>query len=395
MSRLLHRLGRSTAAHPWRTIFAWVLVAVGVYALAGSVGGTPQDNWDIPAARAQVGIDQLREHTPGAGNASARVVVHTRDGAPVGSSVIGPLTDRLEQMDHVVSVSAPRLSADRDTALLTVEYDAPVTDHDLYENLAPLDKAVAPTRDAGVQVELGGDLPDTAAAPMRGSGELIGIVAALLILVLAFGSVVERRPADRGRPHRARCRLRGDHPARRDHGREHCGSDGGHHGRPRRRHRLRPPAGHPVHRVPRRRAGQGRGGRTRSGDRRPFGRVRLRDGAGLAARPEAGRAADLRRLRLRHRDRRRRGRLRRADPGAGPVRPRRSTPAPAQGPQGADRDGHPVDGTLGDPRRPTPTGLGTARSSRDAHPGRSGPVDAHLAAGLLGPALRPDHPQGL
>src|SRR3954451_6063653 len=190
MSRLLHRLGRSTAAHPWRTIFAWVLVALGIYALAGSVGGTPQDNWDIPHARAQVGIDQLREHSPGAGNASARVVVHTRDGSPVDAGITTPLTQRLEQMPHAVSVTAPRLSADRDTALLTVEYDAPVTDHDLYENLAPLNKAVDPTREAGVQVELGGDLPDTAAAPMRGSGELIGIIAALLILVLAFGSVV-------------------------------------------------------------------------------------------------------------------------------------------------------------------------------------------------------------
>jgi RND superfamily putative drug exporter len=190
MSRLLHRLGRSTAAHPWRTIFAWVLIAVGVYALAGSVGGTTQDNWDIPGARAQVGIDQLREHTPGAGNASARVVVHTRDGSPVDAAVTAPLTERLQQMPHAVSVTDPRLSADRDTALLTVEYDVPVTNHDLYENLAPLNKAVGPTRDAGIQVELGGDLPDTAAAPMRGTGELIGIVAALLILVLAFGSVV-------------------------------------------------------------------------------------------------------------------------------------------------------------------------------------------------------------
>ena len=102
MSRLLHRLGRTTAAHPWRTISAWLLVAVGVFALAGSIGGTPQDNWDIPAARAQVGIDQLREHTPGAGNASARVVVHTRDGSPVGAAVIGPLTERLGAMDHAV-----------------------------------------------------------------------------------------------------------------------------------------------------------------------------------------------------------------------------------------------------------------------------------------------------
>jgi hypothetical protein len=43
------------------------------------------------------------------------------------------------------------------------------------KNLHPLNGAVGPTRDAGVQVELG--------------GEQIGIVAALLVLVLAFGSV--------------------------------------------------------------------------------------------------------------------------------------------------------------------------------------------------------------
>ena len=57
-------------------------------------------------------------------------------------------------------------------------------------NLEPLEDAVEPTRDAGLQVELGGEVPGSAAAPMEGYGELIGIVAALLILVLAFGSVV-------------------------------------------------------------------------------------------------------------------------------------------------------------------------------------------------------------
>ena len=190
MSRLLHRLGRTTAAHPWRTLAAWVLVAIAAFALSGTLGGTPQDNWDVPGAQAQKGIDTLRAHTPGAGNASARVVVHTRDGSPVTSATIAPLTERLAAMDHAVAVSPPRMSPDRDTALLTVQYDAPVTHPDLMENLGPLDRAVAQTRADGIQVELGGDLPDTAAAPMRGQGELIGIVAALLILVLAFGSVV-------------------------------------------------------------------------------------------------------------------------------------------------------------------------------------------------------------
>ncbi len=190
MSHFLHRLGRSAAAHPWRTISAWVLVAGVVFALAGSFGGTPQENWDIPDARAQVGIDQLREHTPGAGDASARVVVHERDGSALGAATLDPLAERLSGLDHVTSVSPPRISDDGDTALLTVQYDVPVTHPDIYEDVAPLDEAVAPTRDSGVQVELGGDLPETAAAPMRGQGELIGILAALVILVLAFGSVV-------------------------------------------------------------------------------------------------------------------------------------------------------------------------------------------------------------
>jgi RND superfamily putative drug exporter len=190
MSRLLHRLGRTTAAHPWRTISAWLVLAAAVAGLAGAVGGTPHDDWDIPGARAQTGIDLLREHTPGAGNASARVVVHTPDGSPVTSEILAPLTERLADMDHAVAVSPPRTSEDGDTALLTVQYDAPVTHDDLMADLGPLERAIGPTRDSGVQVELGGDLPDTAAAPMRGQGELIGIVVALLILVLVFGSVV-------------------------------------------------------------------------------------------------------------------------------------------------------------------------------------------------------------
>ena len=39
MSRFLHRLGRLTAAHPWRTLAAWVLVAVAATFAAGASGG--------------------------------------------------------------------------------------------------------------------------------------------------------------------------------------------------------------------------------------------------------------------------------------------------------------------------------------------------------------------
>ena len=190
MSRLLHRVGHGCAAHPWRTLLAWLAIGALAAALGSVAGGTPRDNYDVAGARAQVGVDQLREHLPEAGFASAQVVVHDPAGDQLAPAVLRDLTGELGAMPHVATVSVPQTSSDGDTAVLVVAYDAPVTHPDLMENLEPLERAVTPTRDTGLQVELGGEVPGTAAAPMRGYGELLGIGAALLILVLACRSLV-------------------------------------------------------------------------------------------------------------------------------------------------------------------------------------------------------------
>ncbi|MGN6576361.1 MAG: MMPL family transporter, partial [Nocardioides sp.] len=190
MSRFLYRLGASAAAHPWRTIGAWLLVAAALIGVGGAFGGTTQENWDVADARAQTGVEMLRDHFPAMSGATAQVVVHDDSGAPVTDATLSTLRDSLSAMDHVAAVPGPRVSADGDTALFTVLYDVPVTHRDLMENLTPLEDATRATEEAGYQVELGGELPATAAAPMSGRGELIGVVAALLLLVIAFGSVV-------------------------------------------------------------------------------------------------------------------------------------------------------------------------------------------------------------
>ncbi len=190
MSRLLYRLGGSAAAHPWRTICAWVVIAAALFGVAGTLGGDTQENWNVADARAQVGIETLREHFPAMGGASAQVVVHDRDGAALPGGVLAEVQQSLGSLEHVAAVPAPRLSADGDTALFTVLYDVPVTDQDLLGDMTPLEDATAATKDAGYQVAFGGELPGTAAAPMEGRGELIGIAVALVLLVLVFGSVV-------------------------------------------------------------------------------------------------------------------------------------------------------------------------------------------------------------
>ena len=189
MTRFLYRSGRWAALHPWRAIAGWFAFTALLLGLAAGFGGTPQDNWNVPGAEAQEGLELLRDHVPGAGNATARIVVHEADGT-LESPELAAMADRLLEMPYAVTVSEPQLSKDRDTAMLLVGYDEEVTHPDLMGNLDELDEAVEPARDAGLQVELNGQLPETAAAPMTGRGELIGIIAALLILVLAFGSVV-------------------------------------------------------------------------------------------------------------------------------------------------------------------------------------------------------------
>ena len=114
--------------------------------------------------------------------------MHDPDGS-LDPAAVDALAGRLADLGHVVAVDPPRLSADGDTALLTVRYDVPVTDFTGSEAVDALRTATAPTEQSGLQVALGGQVPENFAPP-SGVAELVGVLIALLILVFAFGSVV-------------------------------------------------------------------------------------------------------------------------------------------------------------------------------------------------------------
>lgn len=182
----LHRMGRATALHPWRTLTAWALVVVVAGATAAAFGGDLRENWNVPDARAQAGLDALAEHFPEAGGSSAQVVLHAADRLDP-SLLRSTLTD-LGRLDHVASAS-PRLSGDGRTALIYVRYDVPTTDPAIYQDIAPLEDATRGARAAGIDVEFGGELPGTVTT-MEGRGEVIGVVVALALLVIAFASLL-------------------------------------------------------------------------------------------------------------------------------------------------------------------------------------------------------------
>jgi RND superfamily putative drug exporter len=173
-------------------------VAAALAGLSTQFGGVFRDELTVPHSDSQRAVEILEAKFPASAGSAVRIVFRTAVGSvhdPAAANAIRASLAEVLRGRHVVAVDdplapgAPRVSPDGAIALATVTYDlpaadlgAPVLDH--------LERAVAPGREAGLQVEFGGELLDYV-APLEGSlGEGIGLLAAAVILVLAFGYVV-------------------------------------------------------------------------------------------------------------------------------------------------------------------------------------------------------------
>ncbi|MFI5980106.1 MMPL family transporter [Streptomyces sp. NPDC051555] len=186
----LGRLGGFCARRPLWVIAAWLVLLAAVFAGRQAVGPTYSDEVSLPGSRSHTGAELLAASAPAAGAPNGRVVLHVDSGtvAEHPGAVDRTLAD-LRALPHVTAVSPPTTSADGRTVAATVSFDRQVKTlgHGYAEHL---DEAAAPARAAGVQVAYGGDLGQVVREPADDrTAELIGIAAALLILLLAFGSI--------------------------------------------------------------------------------------------------------------------------------------------------------------------------------------------------------------
>src|SRR5436305_8158784 len=197
MTSLLDRLGRAAARHPWRAITAWVLIAVALVAAGSAAGGEYNDNYRAPGVQSQAANDRLKADFPAvAGSTNNQIVFHARTGtltSPQNQAAIAASLAPVQKLPHVVGVVPPTpgrtMSADGTTGFATVAFDVPAVDLKNTE-FDQLSDAMAPARAAGLEVEFGGDLVSLAQAPSIGASDKIGLAAALIVLLIAFGSVV-------------------------------------------------------------------------------------------------------------------------------------------------------------------------------------------------------------
>lgn len=210
MSNYLYRLGRFAAGNPWRVIGVWVLAAVVVVAASSTGGKELEDSFLVPGVDSAVALDLLSDAQSEQAGVTARVVLTPRDSGATftatseAAASLAQVQRQVEALPKVVAVAdasaalaaGPEaavdsgiFSPDGRIAVLPVQY--PLLEELEVADLEALEEVVAANAEnAVVQVEAGGELFFTFDEPETGLGELLGIVAAVVILLLAFGSVI-------------------------------------------------------------------------------------------------------------------------------------------------------------------------------------------------------------
>ena len=194
MSRILYRIGHFAGRHPWRILAAWVLVAVTAVMLNSSLGGPPDESFTIPGAESQTAADAIQDRFPQETLYTSNIIFHSDEGITEASAraAVDEALAKLADGDNVVDVSDPfdpstsTVSKDGTTAFTTVAFD---TEEIGVEEFEAAELATAPARDAGVQVEYDGGLGYAKGDAEPGS-EKIGILVAVVVLAIAFGSLV-------------------------------------------------------------------------------------------------------------------------------------------------------------------------------------------------------------
>ena len=182
----LYRLGRLSARRPYATVGAWLAIAVLVVAASAGFGRDLEDTFDVPgsdSAQARAALSAAGSERAGL---TAQIVV--ADDAPLRDEALSQLEAGALALPNVLDARR-EISPDGRVAIIRVQY--PVLEDLRLADLERLKAFAAEARSGSpLQIELGGDLFYAFESSGVGVGELIGIVAAIVILLVAFGSII-------------------------------------------------------------------------------------------------------------------------------------------------------------------------------------------------------------
>jgi RND superfamily putative drug exporter len=185
-------------AHRRRVIVAWIAVAVVMTVIAHAVGPNYVTVYSLPGTQSQIAHDLLtKDFQAQSGDADAIVfrVSHGTIDSPAVRAAITPLLARVSALPHVAGVISPydarggaQVSKARTTAFATVNYDEPANQLPTKTG-DPLLAAVKAVHAPNLQIATGGQVVENAEGFSVGPATEVGVIAALFILLITFGSL--------------------------------------------------------------------------------------------------------------------------------------------------------------------------------------------------------------
>ncbi len=192
------RLGSFSYRHRRLVLTTWVAILVATFVAVGTVGSTSDSSFESPSSDSQVGFDILEENFGAAGSfLSGSIVFEAEQGIddPAVREAMGELFTDVAREPEVTLTSpydpeaAPRglVSPDGTIAYATIDISEGTQETRAAEIGADIQDAVDELDVEGLRVEVGGAALAEFEPP---ESELIGLAFAVVILILAFGSVL-------------------------------------------------------------------------------------------------------------------------------------------------------------------------------------------------------------
>jgi putative drug exporter of the RND superfamily len=190
------KIARWTMGHRRLVVTVWIVATVAILAASSSVGKKTASSFTLPGTGSQQAVDLLKSSFPAQAGDADQIVFHAKIGkltAAADRAAIGTTLGRVAGLPHVTGVVSPfapgqhAVSRDGTIAFATVSFDQSA-------NALPkaaVDRVITTAesaRSATLDVQLGGQAIEQAQQASLGFATIVGIAAAILILLVSFGS---------------------------------------------------------------------------------------------------------------------------------------------------------------------------------------------------------------
>ncbi len=192
---MLKRLARACYRRRWTVLGAWIVLLVGLFSLNSTVGGKFLDKFSLPGSDSQAAVDIMQSHGFDTRAGAAGQVVFQADNVrdPAVRRGMEGLFARVERAIAPGDVVSPYTPAgarqvNGDGTIAYAQVNMGDRDSDKYVDVGKSVRAIVDdTHVPGTRIELGGDAFQE---QPQFSSEAFGFLAAMIILLIAFGSLL-------------------------------------------------------------------------------------------------------------------------------------------------------------------------------------------------------------